>query len=167
MREQLRRAFFFTPSPQVRRVVFIGTPHRGSIKSRQVIGQLASSLVRTSAEENTRYRQLVDSNRDIFAEYLWTSWPTSIDLLEPSHPMLQALGSMPFDRRVRLHSIVGTGGSFLGGEPSDGVVPVSSAQQAGVCSELHVPVRHEKLHRTPASVNDLARILREHAQTSD
>ena len=108
----------------------------------------------------------MDNNRDIFAEYLWNSWPTSIDLLEPSNPLLQALACMPFSRCVRLHTIIGTGGRTLGGEPGDGVVPVSSARQAGVCSELFVPVRHEKLHRDAATVSDLMRILREHARES-
>ena len=108
----------------------------------------------------------MDNNRDIFAEYLWNSWPTSIDLLEPSNPLLQAFACMPYSRCVRLHTIIGTGGRTLGGESGDGLVPVSSARQAGVCSELFVPVRHEKLHRDAATVSDLMRILREHARES-
>jgi hypothetical protein len=166
MRERLQRDFFFDSSPLVKRVVFIGTPHRGSNKSGQVVGRIASSLVRISGAEETQYRQLMDDNRDIFAEYLWSSWPTSIDLLEPSNPLLQALACMPFDRCVRLHSIIGTGGGILSGEPGDGVVPVSSARQAGVCSELLVPVRHAKSHRSPTTVSELMRILRAHAQES-
>lgn len=161
IRNRLQRIFFFEPSPLVKRVVFIGTPHRGSNQARRLIGRLASSLVRISAPEKSLYKQLVDSNRDIFAEYLWDSWPTSVDLLEPSNPMLQGIARVPFSRCTRLHSIIGTGG--LIGEPNDGVVPVSSARQTGVCSELFVPVRHEELHRDAVSVSDLMRILREHA----
>jgi hypothetical protein len=160
----LRRAFFFDPSPLVKRVVFIGTPHRGSTKSRRFVGRVASSLVHISGPEEVQYRQLMDSNRDIFAEYLWDSWPTSIDLLEPSNPLLQALARMPFSGCVRRHTIIGTGGMAISGEPGDGVVPVSSARQAGVCSELFVPVRHEKLHRNATTVNEMLRILREHAR---
>jgi pimeloyl-ACP methyl ester carboxylesterase len=166
MRERLRRALFFDPSPLVNRVVFIGTPHRGSTMSRRLVGQVASSLVSISGPEEVQYRQLMDNNRDIFAEYLWDSWPTSIDILEPSNPLLQALACMPFSRRVRLHTIIGTGGTAVGGEPGDGVVPVSSARQAGVCSELLVPVRHGKLHRNATTASDLMRILREHARES-
>jgi pimeloyl-ACP methyl ester carboxylesterase len=166
MRERLRRAFYFDPSSSVRRVVFIGTPHRGSTTSRRLVGRIASDLVHISGPEETQYQQLMGNNRDIFAEYLWKSWPTSIDLLEPSNPLLQAFACMPYSRCVRLHSIIGTGGRTLGGESGDGLVSVSSARQAGVCSELYVPVRHEKLHRDPASVNDLMRILRQHARES-
>ncbi|MHB1036666.1 MAG: esterase/lipase family protein [Pirellulales bacterium] len=165
-RERLSRMFFFDPLPMVRRVVFIGTPHRGSTMSRRLIGRLASGLVRSSGSEEAQYRQLMDDNRDIFAEYLWDAWPTSVDLLEPSSPMLQAIESLPLSRCVRTHSIVGTGGMNLGGEPGDGLVPISSARQAGAASELVVPVRHEQLHRDVASVADLGRILREHAQES-
>ena len=109
----------------------------------------------------------MDNNRDVFAEYLWNSWPTSIDLLEPSNPLLQAFARMPYSRCVQLHTIIGTGGRTLGGESGDGLVSVSSARQVGVCSELLVPVRHEKLHRDTATVSDLMRILREHARQSE
>jgi hypothetical protein len=73
---------------------------------------------------------------------------------------------MPFNRCVRRHTIIGTGGMAVSGEPGDGVVPVSSARQAGVCSELFVPVRHEKLHRKATTVSELMRVLREHARES-
>jgi pimeloyl-ACP methyl ester carboxylesterase len=163
VRQQLRRALYFDPSPSVSRVVFIGTPHRGAASASRCFGRLASSLVESSGPEVAIHRQLMDDNRDLFAEYLWKSWPTSVDLLEPSHPFLHALACMPYDPRVRLHTIIGTGGLIPGSEPSDGVVPISSARQAGTCSERFVPVRHERLLRDPAAVAEIGRILREHA----
>jgi hypothetical protein len=166
MRERLRQAFFFEPSPMISRVVFIGTPHQGSTESRRLVGRIASSLVHLSGAEQAQYQQLMDDNRDVFAEHLWSKWPTSIDLLEPSSPLLQALGRMPYSRRVRVHTIIGTGGHSLIGKPGDGVVSVSSARRAGVCSEVLIPVRHDKLHRDMATVTELMRILREHAQES-
>jgi pimeloyl-ACP methyl ester carboxylesterase len=162
MREQLQRMFFFGPSPLVKRVVFIATPHRGSGMSRRLIGRVAAGLVRYSGPEKAQYEQLMDGNRDIFKQYLWKSRPTTIDLLEPDNPMLAAMARMSFGCGVRTHSIIGTGRRTLAGEPSDGVVPVSSARQAGDCSELHVSARHDKLHRDPATVAELTRILREH-----
>jgi pimeloyl-ACP methyl ester carboxylesterase len=164
MRERLRRQFFFSPLPTVTRVVFIGTPHRGSGWSRRVIGRLGSSLVRPSAEHQAEYRRLMDDNCDIFYPFLRRSPPTSIDLLEPSSPLLAAIGEIPFSRCVRLHSIIGTGGDSLFGEPGDGIVPVSSARLCGVESELLVPARHEELHHDPATMAELMRILRKHAR---
>ncbi len=162
VREQLRRMFFFDPSPLVRRVVFIGTPHRGSNMSRRLIGRFASSLVRYSETEKAQYQQLMDNNRAVFREYLWDSRPTTVDLLEPSNPMLAAIARMPAHRCVQMHSIIGTSRRMLSGDFSDGVVPVSSARQAGVCSELFISVRHDKLHRDPSCVAELMRIMREH-----
>jgi len=161
IRERLERDFFFDPSPLVSRVVFIGTPHRGATMARRLVGRFASSLVRS---EEPPYRQLMDQNRDIFYEYLHEAPPTSIDLLEPSNPLLEALARMPVGRHVRLHSIVGTGGTMLSGEPGDGVVPLSSSRLGGVCSELLVSANHGELHHDPAAIAELRRILREHAQ---
>jgi hypothetical protein len=166
VRQRLQRDFFFDPSPLVTRAVFIGTPHHGAIESRRLVGRMASSLVGISQQEKSLYQQLMDDNRDIFDQYLWHSWPTTIDLLEPSNPLLQAMACMPINPCVRMHSIVGTGGSILSSEPGDGVVPVSSARQPGVCSELMVPARHAKLPRDAASTTELMRILRQHAQPS-
>ncbi len=166
MRSRLERDFFFDPSPLVSRVVFIGTPHRGATMARRLVGRFASNLVRPFGSEEPKYRQLMDQNPDVFYEYLQKSPPTSIDLLEPSNPLVQALAQMPFAPGVRLHSIIGTGGAMLSREPGDGVVPVSSARQGGVCSELLVPARHGNLHRDAATVAELRRILREHAGES-
>ncbi|NLX97175.1 MAG: hypothetical protein GXY83_13455 [Rhodopirellula sp.] len=167
MRERLERDFFFDPSPLVARVVFIGTPHQGATMARGLVGRLASSLARPFGSEKGQFRQLIDQNRDIFYDYLWNSPPTSIDLLEPENPLAQALSQMPFRHGVRLHSIVGTGGTMLLGESGDGVVPVSSARLGNVSSELLVPVRHEKLHHSPATIAELTRILRDHAVESN
>jgi pimeloyl-ACP methyl ester carboxylesterase len=158
---RLQRMFFFTPSPLVKRVVFIGTPHQGSGMSRRAIGRVASSLVQYSSSAKAQYRQLIDNNKDVFKEYLWKSRPTTIDLLEPSNPMLSAMAKMRVDTCVARHSIIGTGGAALTGELSDGVVPVSSARQAGDCSELFVPARHDKLHHDAASIAEVMRILRQ------
>ena len=164
MRERLRQDFFFDPSPLVKRVVFMGTPHRGSSMARRVVGRVASNLVHYGAEDEAAYRQLMDDNRDVFHEYLWRSRPTTIDLLEPSNPLLEAMSRMPFGQGVRLHSVIGTGRRTLDGEQSDGVVPVSSARQPGVLTELYVPVRHSHVNKSDESVAELVRILREHAQ---
>lgn len=165
LRQRLERDFFFDPSPLVKRVVFIGTPHRGSNMARRLVGRIASSLVEPFTTTEPAYQQLMDENQEVFFDYLHRSPPTSIDLLEPSNPLLSAMASMPFGRCVRLHSIVGTGGNVLG-PPSDGVVPVSSAHLEGVSSELLVPATHSQLHHDPVTLAELARILREHARST-
>jgi len=164
VREELQRSFFFDPSPLVKRVVFIATPHRGANMARRLIGRAATNFVHESAEEEATYRTLMDNNRNVFFEYLWRTRPTTIDLLEPDNPLLGAMAQMPVSRCVRLHSIIGTAGMTLSGEASDGVVPVSSASQPGTCSEQFVSARHQSTNKVDESVVELQRILRVHEQ---
>ncbi len=166
MRDRLQRIFFFAPSPLVQRLVFIATPHQGSGMSRRLVGRVASRMVRYSSDERDAYRELMDSNRDVFQDYLWNSRPTTVGLLEPSNPMLQAMAKMPIGCGIRTHSIIGNDWKALTSESSDGVVPVSSARYLAARSELIVPARHEEVHRHPDTIDELLRILREHGGKS-
>ena len=53
MTAEMRQAFddflYFEPSDQVRRVIFIGTPHRGSKLASGTVGNVTSRLVRRSS----------------------------------------------------------------------------------------------------------------------
>ena len=64
-------------------------------------------------------------------------------------------------RRAKI-SIIGAGKRLRSGEPGDGVVSVASASLAGVASEMMVNATHESLHREPATVAEIVRILRVH-----
>jgi len=164
-RERIRQIFFFEPSPSIAEVIFIGTPHRGSGWSRRVIGRVSSNLVKFGEQEDSRYRALMHANQDVFYPYLQEKRPTSIDLLEPDNPLLAAYRQLPVNPSVRLHSIIGTGGSGAS-EPGDGVVPVASARHPCVASELYVPAKHSQLQRETSTVAEVSRILREHAAGS-
>ncbi len=165
IQERLAREFFFQPVPMVKRVVFIGTPHHGSGLARRLAGCIGNELVSFGSFEKVQYRQLIDDNRDVFKTIVQHHRPTTIDLLDPDSPFLVALAQMPIPCTVHLHNIIGTGGSCVS-EPGDGVVPVTSARHYGE-SELFVPAKHEKLHRHPASIAEVARILRLHAAQVD
>ena len=60
IREELQRNFFFDPSPLVKRVVFMATPHHGSNMARRLVGRVASKFVHYSADEEAAYRRLMD-----------------------------------------------------------------------------------------------------------
>ncbi len=164
--DQLRADFYFDPSPLVKRVVFMATPHHGSSMAVRVVGHAASGLVKYSEEEEAEYRQLMDCNRDVFREELWDKKPTSIELLKPENPLLAAMARMPISRCVRWHSIIGDRRFTLDGEGSDGIVPVPSARLAGSCSERFVFAKHTRVNKVDEAVDELARILREHAMTA-
>ena len=162
---RLSQVLFFNPSPTVRRVVFIGTPHRGSGMAQRVAGRVGSSLVNFGSEEDAVWQELVDSNRNVFRDDISDRRPTTIDFLEPDSPLLMGLEKLPINSAVRLHSIIGTGGTNPFAEPGDGVVAVSSARHCGD-SELFVDAKHEELHKDPVSIDEVARILRLHAVTT-
>jgi pimeloyl-ACP methyl ester carboxylesterase len=164
MRASLARWFFFQPVPMIQRVVFAGTPFRGSSWARRTVGRISSTLVRFAGSEEVEYQELMQANRDIFDPYLWRKRPTSIDMLESTSPILAALAEMPVNPQVNMHTIIGTGAIRVLREPSDGVVTMSSAEQPGVVSERLVPARHTGLHDVPETMNELVGILRLHAE---
>jgi hypothetical protein len=69
---------------------------------------------------------------------------------------------LPLEPSVKLHSIIGHGRWMLGNGDSDGVVPVSSATQAGSVSEKWVSGKHADLTSDPEMIQELLRILRVH-----
>ena len=158
---RLANGFFFQPVPTISRVVFIGTPHRGSGMASRAAGRVGNLLVQFGDADEEMFDELVEQNRDVFKPFLRRGRPTTISLLEPDSPFLDALAEMPVNRCTHLHSVIGTGGANPL-EPGDGIVPVVSAQHYGD-SEQFVPARHERLHRAPATIAEVARILRLHA----
>jgi hypothetical protein len=130
--------------------------------ARRLAGRVGSALVSFGSEEDTAYEQLMNDNRDVFKPSFRSRRPTTINMLDPDSPFLLGLAQMPINCATHLHSIIGTGGVNPLAEPGDGVVSVSSAQHCGE-SEIFVPAKHEKLHQHPASIAEVARILRLHA----
>jgi len=161
IQQRFAESLFFHPVPTVKRVIFIGTPHRGSELTVRVVGRLGNALVSFDSAEATEYREIVESNHDVFWPDFSNRPPTSISLLEPDSPFLDGLANMPINPATHIHSIIGTGGGYVLAEPGDGVVAVSSARHCGE-SEIFVPTIHEKLHRDPESISEVMRILRLH-----
>ena len=90
-RDLFRRALIFKPRPEVRRVVFIATPHRGSRVDRGRLGRLGSRLVRLPDPLRASYGRLVARNGpEFFKERFRKGLPTSIDELEWGSPILTA-----------------------------------------------------------------------------
>lgn len=162
-RMRLANSFFFTPSPDVSQVIFIATPHRGSVYARRCVGQISSALVKEPPDWKARHAQLVRDNPGAFDEEMSRGIPNSIDLLEPSSAILQATDRLPYRQGVRLHSIIGNDRWTLGEGESDGVVAVSSARLLGVQSEIFVDASHTEILKQSATSTEVQRILIAHA----
>ena len=164
LRGRLQESFFFEPVPQVRRVVFIATPHGGSSWAARAVGKLASAAVQQPEQSRVVHEAIVGSNPPgTFHEDFERRLPTTIDTLEPDSPLLAALRPMPLADGVVSHTVVGTGHLTDGFDDGDGVVSVQSARTGGVVSECYVPAMHTTVHHRPETVRELIAILAAHA----
>lgn len=158
-RERLREVFFFAPLPFVRKVVFIGTPHQGSSLANRAVGRVSSWSAHMTTQADERHRRLVADNPDVFAPWIRRKLPTSVDLLEPDHPLLCAMEKLSVNPQVELHSIIGTADVRGSDAPGDGVVSLASARFCGTISEKHVSETHAGLLQAATTTIELERIL--------
>jgi hypothetical protein len=161
-REMLRQWYFFEPHPFVSRVICVATPHRGSRTRNRLAGRLANYFVRIP-EANVVTERVVKTNPGAFKASATELLATSDGVLGEEDRLSTALRALPRDPRVPVHSIIGSGEKLSDGADSDGVVTVASARLANVASERLVTAGHAVVHRHPAAIAEVKRILREHA----
>ncbi|QDS99825.1 esterase/lipase family protein [Adhaeretor mobilis] len=170
VRDELAKTFFFTPNASVRRVVTIGTPHKGSDVANDVTRWVGRKIIKIPALMLQRRHQLVANNKGYFRDDAPLGISTSIDSLSPKSPILPVLLASEVGPWVKYHNVVGhsegkgfTGkvSNWLAGE-GDGVVALASAKFDAAESEIVVPSDHVSVHRHPASILEVRRILMEH-----
>lgn len=174
-RAELEQTFFFRRVPCVKRVVFIGTPHRGSKLSPSPLGRLAAHLAQMPSEIMTIHADIVKDNPGLAKVLRDRALPTSIDLLAPGSPALRLMANRPRPENVRYHTIAGVTSTastsverWLAGDtgdPGDGVVPYKSAHlDDPEVSEKVVRADHFHVHHHPLAIQEVRRILMEHYQ---
>ena len=161
--ELFRSALIYKPRPEVRRVVFIATPHRGSRVDRGGLERLGSRLVRLPDPlRATHDRLLARNGPDFFTERFRKGLPTSIDELEWRSPILVRLDELGLAPTIKAHSIIADRRHPPGAGGSDGLVTYESAHLQGVASESLVASGH-LCQDHPAVIREVGRILAEHA----
>ena len=164
-REKLEELMFFESSPNVKRIVLVAVPHRGSHISDNFIGWTGRMLTSTPTE----YARLLERVRSGLsarlikdqAETALQEESNSIKNLSPNDPTIKALSELSIDAGVPFHSIIGDQGIGNGEEGSDGVVSYQSSHLEGAASELIVPTGHGA-HLHPLAILELKRILKLH-----
>ena len=109
--------------------------------------------------------RVIEENPGVFRETLADGLPTSIDMLDPDQPFLKILARLDSSERVTKHTILGVGGPLLGLFQTDGLVPLDSAQLAGVVSERQIRTTHNGILKHPETGLELRRILFDHTET--
>ena len=153
----------FNANPDLRRTVFICTPHRGSDLAIQGIGQLGMRLISLPGD-------LVNSIQKSAGNVLATVYgknhvPNSVTSLSPHNPALKVFVTVPYN--APYHTIYGNRGkSGPPAESSDGVVPYWSSHLDKPVSELGVPGPHGACE-LPETIAEIKRILLLHLKTAD
>jgi hypothetical protein len=153
----MKRALIFEANPQVRRIVFICTPHRGTDVVTSWVGSLGIGLIRLPgtimAPDTNGTIATLERNAGI------KHVPTSLNGMSPRSPVLRGLDTLNI--RAPYHSIIGDRGRGNTPNSSDGVVAYWSSHLAGAQSELIVPGSHGSF-ALPQTLSELKRILRMH-----
>ena len=157
-RAELERIVLFEPLPFVNRVVFIATPHGGSLIVHRVIGKIARGLVEFPDAVRSDYDDFLDENKGVFKGKS-PKIPTSLDHLSPLSPILKAIAKLKFASNVNLYSIIGTGTCIEALSRGDGAVSRKNASIPGVDNETFVRAKHIDVHHHPDTIRELKRIL--------
>jgi len=166
VRQKLRNVFFFRPSPSIRRVITIGTPHRGSSFSNQTTQWLLGKLISLPQILISSQQKLFRDNKGLFQNGSLLKVETSIDSLAPDSPIFPVMLAGRRPPWVKYHNIIGVipddswWTSMVAG--SDGVVAKESAHLDDAVSEITVPADHSSVHSHPLAVLEVRRILLEH-----
>jgi hypothetical protein len=166
-RERLASTIFFEPNPSIRRVITIGTPHRGSYFANDYTRWLGRKLIKMPTALVQVKTRVIRENPDFFNNTELLTVTTSIDSLSPDSPVLPVMLSSQRSSSVTYHNIVGVVSKkkLLAriAEKGDGVVPFSSAHLDDVDSEIVVDADHVTVHQHPRSILEVRRILLEHS----
>lgn len=165
-REMLVSNLFFHPNQSVRRVVTIGTPHRGSNFANDYTRWMASRVIKLPQVAMATGQTLTRANPGFFRNNKLMTAANAIDSLSADGPIFPVMLKARKSPDVKFHNIIGVveSRSFLGrqAKPSDGVVELASARMDDVASELIVDAEHTMIHTTDRAILEVRRILLEH-----
>src|SRR5215831_13947738 len=157
----LREAIFIKPLPNVRRVVFIATPHRGSYLTEYRVTELLGRFLTLPVRIVQTGVELARNAGD-FKVNPRTLGSGSLFGMTPNNPVLQTMATTPIAPGVHAHSIIAVAGNGPVEGSNDGVVEYSSSHLDGVDSEYIVRSTHST-QSNPYTIEEVRRILLLHA----
>jgi len=156
---ELRRNLFWTPLPDVRQVIFIATPHRGTSMADASYARFTNWLIRMPSDFVQFQRRFFDTLGDALkGTSLLRTRITGLDTLSANSPIFNALAEVPFEKGVKYYSIIGDRGRGDSPNSSDGIVGYWSSHLPTAQSELIVPTGHDA-QAYPGAEQEIFRIL--------
>jgi hypothetical protein len=150
---------FPRPMPEVRQVIFISTPHRGSYVAGLSLTHLLGKLVSMPKSVAGMASDFLSGNSDNILVSPNQTRLGSVYGMSPNSPFIKALAQIPVVQGVHAHSIIPVRGDGLLAEEADGVVRYSSAHVEGVDSELVVRHSGHSTQSNPVTIAEVRRIL--------
>ena len=160
----LEQALIFEHRPEIGRVIFMSTPHRGSDMAINWLGRIGSMLVRTPVKMLTIGRTIREAMTPDPAALQLKRFPNSVDTLAPNNRFVVAINKIPTAPGVPYHTILGDRGKGDSPKSSDGVVAYWSSHLDGAASERIVPSNHSS-PLNPEAIAEVHRILKLNARS--
>ncbi len=158
--EVFRDLLWFEPKPYIQRVVFMSVPHGGSSMSESFVGKLGQFLISPPKRLRDFFVRLKKNHGDILEDGI-DHVASSVEMLSPANPILQAIRKLPMRDGLKFHSVIGQIEPGPKAEGTDGVVPYVSSHLDGAQSELIIRSDHSTELRA-AAITEVRRILRLH-----
>jgi pimeloyl-ACP methyl ester carboxylesterase len=160
----LEQAIILKHRPEIGRVIFMSTPHRGSDLASNWIGRIGSMLVKTPSKLITIGRTIREAASPDPAALQLKRFPNSVDTLAPNNRFVVAINKVPITPGIPYYTIVGDRGRGDTPNSSDGVVSYWSSHLDGARSEFIAPCNHSSpLNRQ--AIAEVHRILKLNAQS--
>jgi pimeloyl-ACP methyl ester carboxylesterase len=160
-KKMIEEAIIVKHRPEIGRVIFMSTPHRGADLATNWVGRIGSMLVRTPQHLITAGPALLHSLAQDPTALQLKRLPNSVDTLAPNNRFVRSINRIPITPGIPYHSIVGDRGRGDTPKSSDGVVAYWSSHLDGAQSEFIAPCDHSS-PRNPQAIAEVHRILRLH-----
>jgi pimeloyl-ACP methyl ester carboxylesterase len=161
----LEQALIFNHRPEIGRVIFMSTPHRGSDLASNWLGRIGSMLVKTPVKLLTVGRTIRESMTADPAALQLKRLPNSVDTLAPNNRFVVAINKIPIAPGIPYHTILGDRGRGDSPKSSDGVVAYWSSHLDGAASQRIVPSNHSS-PLNPEAIAEVHRILKLNARSN-
>jgi len=165
-REQIRKIAFIKPVPNVKRVVFLSTPHRGSYVAGSWFAHQAARLIVLPATLTQLGAAVVTQNQSKLKGN-FQGLQSSVYGMTPGNQFIKLLSEVPLAPGITGHSIIAVKDPETPRDKADdGVVEYTSAHLDGMESEFVVTSGHS-CQDNPNAINEVRRILLEHIAQFD
>jgi pimeloyl-ACP methyl ester carboxylesterase len=154
----LEEALIFKHRPEVGRVIFMSTPHRGADMATNLLGRIGSMLVKTPGKLLNIGNTIKEAATADPAALQLKRLPNSVDTLAPNNRFVVAINEIPTVPGIPYHTILGDRGKGDSPNSTDGVVAYWSSHFDGAESELVVPSNHSS-PLNPEAIAEVHRIL--------